>query len=204
MTTSAPGDAVAEAAAAALSGELIVIPTDTVYGVGTRPDDPTATAALFRVKGRRRDLGIPVLVAARAEAEEVAVLDDRARALATRLWPGALSLVLPRTDRSRDWDLGDDATTIAVRIPRHPLALAVLSRTGPLAVTSANRSGEPTSTTLDGVRSALGDAVAVYLGEERPLAGHPSTVVDLAGGHVRVLREGAVPGSEIHAILDPG
>jgi L-threonylcarbamoyladenylate synthase len=168
VTASSPEDPIADAAAAALSGGLVVIPTDTVYGVGTRPDDPAATRALFVVKGRPRDLGIPVLVASSAEAEEAAVLDDRARLLAARFWPGPLSLVLPRTDRSRGWDLGGDATTIAVRIPRHPLALAVLSRTGPLAVTSANRSGEPTPATLDGVRASLGDAGAGYLGGGRP------------------------------------
>jgi len=192
-----PSDPIDEAASAALSGRLVVLPTDTVYGIGTRPDDPAATARLFHVKGRPRDLGIPVLVASRGDAEDVAAFDDAGRALADRFWPGPLTIVLPRTERSQGWDLGGDASTIAVRIPRHPLALAILSRTGPLAVTSANPSGEPTAPTLDGVRAALGEGVSVYLGEEGPLDGRPSTVIDLSGGHVRLLREGAITGTEL-------
>lgn len=181
-----------DAVSAALAGELIVLPTDTVYGVGTRPDDPAATARLFRVKGRPRGLAIPVLVADRSGAQEVARWDGPAQALADRFWPGPLTIVLPRTERSRGWELGGDGSTIAVRIPRHPLALEILALTGPLAVTSANRSGEPTAPTIDGVRAALGDAVAIYLGEEGPLEERPSTVVELSGGRVRVLREGSV------------
>jgi len=188
---------VEEAARAALGGELIVLPTDTVYGIGTRPDDPAATARLFAAKGRPRDLELPVLVPNAAAAREIAAFDERAERLALASWPGPLTIVLPRTKRSQAWELGGDPATIGVRVPRHPLALAVLSRTGPLAVTSANRSGEPTPETCEGVVEVFGDLVAVYLCAEEPLAGPPSTVVDLAHGEPRVLRAGALDPAEI-------
>ncbi len=194
-------DAIEDAAAAALAGALVVMPTDTVYGIGTRPDDPAATARLFEAKGRPRDLELPVLVASRAMAEELARFDDRAWKLVGRFWPGPLSLVLPRTDRSRGWDLGEDAETIAVRMPHHPLALALLARTGPLAVTSANPTGEPPATTCEGLRSAFGDAVEVYLCEEGPLEGLASTVADLTGSDLRIVRAGTVTEGALRELL---
>jgi tRNA threonylcarbamoyl adenosine modification protein (Sua5/YciO/YrdC/YwlC family) len=185
-------DPVADAASAALAGALVVIPTDTVYGLATRPDDPAATARLFEAKGRPRELELPVLVASVAAGEEVASFDERARAIAVRFWAGPVTLVLPRTDRSRGWRLGGEGGTVGVRMPHHPLALAVLTRTGPLAVTSANRSGEPTPATCRELETVFAEAVDVYLCEEAPLEGRPSTVVDLSGAEPRVLREGAV------------
>ena len=185
-------DPLEDAAAAALAGRPIVVPTDTVYGIGTRPDDPAATAALFAAKGRPRDLELPVLVASRAEAERIAAFDDRAIALAGRFWPGALTIVVPRTNTSAAWDLGGDPRTIGVRVPHHSTALALLARTGPLAVTSANRTGEPTPQTCEDLVSVFGDTVEVYLCEQEPLAGIASTVVDLTGDVARVLRSGSV------------
>lgn len=193
--------AVAEAAAAALRGGLVVLPTDTVYGIGTRPDDPDATARLFAAKGRPHDLGLPILVATRASAEEVAVFDDRARVLAGRFWPGPLSIVCPRAERSRAWDLGGDAETVAVRVPHHPLSLAVLALTGPLAVTSANRSGAPTPATCDELRGIFGDAVDVYLCQEQPLEGRASTVVDVTGPEPTIVRAGDLGGDELRRAL---
>ena len=190
-----------EAAAAALDGGLVVLPTDTLYGIGTRPDDPDATARLFVAKGRPRDLGLPILTATRASAEEVALFDDRARALAGRFWPGPLSIVCPRAERSRGWALGGHPATVAVRIPHHPLALAVLAITGPLAVTSANRSGAPTPTMGDELREVFGDAVAVYLYQEQPLEGRASTVVDLTGSELVVVREGELGDQELRQAL---
>jgi L-threonylcarbamoyladenylate synthase len=198
----AVSDPLADAAEAALAGRLVVLPTDTVYGIGTRPDDPAATARLFEAKGRPRELALPVLVASREQAEEIAVFDERARRLAGRFWPGALSLVLPRTEHSRSWALGEETSTIAVRMPHHPLALALLARTGPLAVTSANRSGEPTPSTCEELQRVFGDAVAVYLCEPEPLVGAPSTVVDLTRPELRVLREGALREAELRAALE--
>lgn len=171
---------------------LIVLPTDTVYGVGARPDDSEATDRLFEAKARPRDLALPILVADVADAERVGVLDDRARLLATEFWPGALTIVLPRSALAADWQLGAEAGTVAVRVPAHPVAGALLSQTGPLAVTSANRSGERTPSTCEGVIEALGDAVEVVLCAGDLGEGVPSTVVDLTGDELRVLRAGAV------------
>jgi len=183
---------VEEAIGAALRGELIVLPTDTVYGIGTRPDVPEATAALFAAKGRPRDLELPVLVPSPASAADIARFDERAHRLADALWPGALTLVLARTAESRPWDLGGDPETVGVRVPHHPLAVAVLAGTGPLAVTSANRSGEPTPAGCADLEEVFGDAVSVYLCEETPLTGTASTVVDLAHGAPAILREGSI------------
>lgn len=197
-------DPVEEAARAALAGELIVIPTDTVYGIGTRPDDPAVTARLFRAKDRTRDLELPVLASSGASAREIAAFDVRAELLARELWPGPLTLVLPRTDRSRPWDLGGDPETIGVRVPRHPLALAVLSRSGPLAVTSANRSGGVTPGTCEELEAIFGKAVSIYLCDERPPPGTPSTVVDLAHGEHAVLRAGGASDATIREVLGLG
>jgi tRNA threonylcarbamoyl adenosine modification protein (Sua5/YciO/YrdC/YwlC family) len=197
-------DPIEEAAAAALRGELIVLPTDTVFGIGTRPDAPAATARLFEAKGRPRDLELPVLVPSAAAAREIAELDDRGEILATRFWAGPLTLVLRRRDPSRAWELGGDPATIGVRMPHHPLALAVLARTGPLAVTSANRSGETTPSTCDGVVAVFGEDVAVYLCDEGRPAGPSSTVVDLAHGAAAILRPGAIDEAEVLAAMRDG
>ena len=195
-------DPVGDAAAAALAGRLIVIPTDTVYGIGTRADDAAATAALFEAKGRPRDLSVPVLVPSAAAAREIAALDQRAAALAARFWPGPLTMVLPRTEGSRRWDLGSDTRTIGVRVPHHPLALAVLAITGPLAVTSANRSGEATPRECDGLARAFGARVAVYLCQDEPLEGTASTVVDVTDGDLRVLRTGSLAETDLLEALE--
>lgn len=185
-------DPIETAARAALDGSLIVLPTDTVYGIGARPDDPSATARLFDAKGRPRELELPVLVASTEAARRIAAFDERAEALALRFWAGPLTIVLPRTELARVWDLGGDPTTIGVRMPHEPLALAVLARTGPLAVTSANRSGALTPTACDEIEATFADAVQVYLCAPEPLTGSASTVVDLAHGKPSVVRAGAV------------
>lgn len=195
-------DPVRHAADAALRGEAVVLPTDTVYGVGTRPDDAAATARLFALKGRPENLELPVLVPSARAARTIAEFDERASALAGRFWAGPLTLVLPRTETSRGWELGGDDETIGVRMPHHPLVLAVLAYTGPLAVTSANRSGMPTPTTCEGVLEVFGDGVAVYLCDASPLDGAASTVVDLAHGEPLFLRVGALATEEVRSALD--
>ncbi len=185
------GDPIAEAAAATRRGELIVLPTDTVYGIGTRPDDRAATARLFAAKQRPRGLTLPVLVASGGEARRLARFDERADRLAAACWPGALTIVLERSPESAEWDLGSDTTTIGLRVPRHPLALAVLAAAGPLAVTSANRSGHPPAATCEELEAVFGDLIGIYLCQDEPLRGEPSAVVDLSGEGVRVLRPGA-------------
>ena len=194
-------EALAATSSALDGGELVVFPTDTVYGVAARPELQGATNALFEAKRRPRGLTLPVLVGSRQDASSLGVVEARAEKLAERFWPGALTLVLPRTERSRFWDLGYERETIALRMPDHAVAREVLRRTGPLATTSANRSGEPTPSDCEGVRSALGDAVAVYLCAGRPPAGTASTVVDMTGSEARVLREGALATAQVLGAL---
>jgi L-threonylcarbamoyladenylate synthase len=196
------GDPLAEAAAAARQGRLVVFPTDTVYGVGTRPHDPASTGLLFEAKRRSRSLELPVLGSTTAAIRRLAVFGDAAERLATAFWRGPLTLVLRRSVQSAGWDLGGDAGTIGVRVPAHPLALALLASTGPLAVTSANLSGEPPLRTCEDAERAFGDLVAVYLCEEKRLTGEPSTVVDLVHGSPRLLRTGSI-GPEAIARLMP-
>lgn len=184
-------DALGEAVRAVLAGELIVIPTDTVYGICARPDSPEATARLFAAKDRPPELTLPVLVPSEESARRLAVFDERTERLVRNRWPGALTIVLARAAGSRGWGLGGDGRTIGLRLPDHPLARAVLERTGPLAATSANRSGEPPPAGCDGVVEVFGDLVSVYLCEEAPLGGTASTVVDLSGPEPAVLRAGA-------------
>ena len=189
-------DPVADAIAAARRGDLIVFPTDTVYGIAARPDDAKATDRLFDAKRRPRDLTLPVLVSNTGQAREIARFDDRAARLAQGLWPGALTLVLPRTPASEWWDLGGDRSSIGVRVPDHPLALAVLAG-GALATTSANRSGEAPASTCAELLEAFGGDVEVYLCQDDPLVGAPSAVVSLLGDPPQILRPGNLDPAEI-------
>jgi tRNA threonylcarbamoyl adenosine modification protein (Sua5/YciO/YrdC/YwlC family) len=191
--------AIDDAAVAVRDGSLVVFPTDTVYGIGSRPDVPQATRRLFEAKGRPTELELPVLASSRVELERVAVFDERALLLTDRFWPGPLTLILPRGEESRGWDLGGDPSTVGVRIPRHRLASLVLEVTGPMAVTSANLSGKPPLTKAEELVACFGEAVAVYICEERPVPGIASTVADLAHGPMRLIREGVVLES---ALLD--
>lgn len=195
-------DPVAEAIDATRRGALIALPTDTVYGIAARPDAAAATARLFEAKRRPRDLTLPVLVGSIHDASDVGVFDDRAERLAAALWPGPLTLVVPRTSRSASWELGGDRASIGVRIPNHPLARAVLAA-GPLATTSANRSGEPPATTCDELRAVFGDGVSLYLCDEAPLEGRASTVVSLLGPTPEIVRAGDVD-ADVVARLSAG
>jgi L-threonylcarbamoyladenylate synthase len=196
-----PSEPALDAAERALEGGgLVVLPTDTLYGVAARPDVPGATGRVFEAKRRPRSLTLPILCADLSRAEEVAIIDDRARSLAERFWPGGLSMILRRGDRSGSWDLGDDRTTVGVRVPAHDVARAVLWRAGPLAVTSANTSGLPTPRDCEGVREALEEAVEVYLCAGST-GGVASTIVDLTGPEPAVLRHGAVSAADIEAAL---
>lgn len=197
-------NAIEDAAAAVRRGELIVLPTDTVYGLAARPDDPVATERIFDAKRRPRDLSLPILVPSVEVARSVATFDDRAGRLASVFWPGALTLILPRTEATRAWMLGADADSIGVRVPRHPLALALLELTGPLAATSANLSSEPPAGTCDELQAAFGDMVAVYLCRDDECHGEASTVLDLAHGEARLLRRGALDVDEIAQVMGPG
>ena len=195
---------VAEAAAAVSRGELVVFPTDTVYGIGARPDDAEATLRLFQAKRRPRDLELPLLAATEEALRGIASFDARADRLAAAFWPGPLTIVLRRTALTAGWDLGGDPGTVGVRVPRHPLALAVLAATGPMAVTSANRSGEQPARSCEDLERTFGELVSVYLCEESPLAGPASTVVDLTSAPARVLRAGAVAYDDVARAMPAG
>jgi L-threonylcarbamoyladenylate synthase len=195
-------EAVDAAARALDDGGLIVLPTDTVYGLAARPDLPGATERVFEAKRRPRGLSLPVLAPDLDAVGAVAVLDGRASALAGAFWPGGLTLVLTRSDLSRPWDLGEERGTVGIRVPGHPVARRLLASTGPLAVTSANRSGEPPAATCGDAERALGDEVAVYLCAGR-LPGTASTIVDLTGDRPRILRTGAVSPDDVLAALGP-
>ena len=183
---------VAAAVAALTRGALVGVPTDTVYGIAADPFCEQAVAALFAAKGRPSVKPIPILAADAAQAARIGVLDGPAADLAARHWPGPLTLVVPRADGLPPW-IGDPAAgTVGVRVPDHPVALALLAGAGPLAVTSANRSGDPGVAGHTAARAALGGVVAVYL-VGRGAGGEASTVLDLTGPAPRLLRPGPVP-----------
>jgi L-threonylcarbamoyladenylate synthase len=185
--------------AALEDGRLVVLPTDTVYGVACLPQKPGSVQAVFDAKGRPRDMALPVLGASVEDLERVARFDDRAHAIAEKVWPGGITLILPRAP-TFDHDLGGDAKdSVAIRIPNSVEALEVLRSSGPLAVTSANPSGAPAAVTVDQAREALGDAVAVYVDGGRS-NGKESTIVSLIGP-ARIVRHGAVPVNEILEVL---
>jgi L-threonylcarbamoyladenylate synthase len=182
-----------KAAALALrTGELVVLPTDTVYGIGADAFYPSAVMALLAAKGRARDMPPPVLVGTvRAASALIEDLGPYGQDLIDEFWPGGLTLVC-RANRSLNWDLGDTRGTVAVRMPLHPVALDLLKETGPLAVSSANRTGEPPAATAAAAQEQLGEDVSVYLDGGPCAADVPSTIVDLTGAVPRLLRAGAV------------
>jgi L-threonylcarbamoyladenylate synthase len=172
------------------AGRLAVIPTDTVYGVAAAPGTVPGVEALFEAKGRPHDKAIPVLAASAEDLAGVAEFDELATSIATRFWPGPLTLVLNRAAEF-DHDLGGTGDkTVAVRVPRFPLTLELLALSGPLAVTSANRSGQSAALTAASARAQLGPKVDVYL-DGGELKGKPSTIISLVG-RPRLLRTGAL------------
>lgn len=184
-------DGIDAAVAALRRGKVAGLPTDTVYGIAADPHSEAAVTALYEIKGRPGRRPIPILAATVAAAGMVAELTPEAEAYALEHWPGALTMVLERRTVMPPW-VGDPARgTVAVRIPDHDLARELLAVAGPLAVTSANRSGEPPATDDAGARAALGDAVAVYLAGSCP-GGEASTVVDFTVAPPVVLRPGPV------------
>jgi L-threonylcarbamoyladenylate synthase len=193
-----------EAASLAIQrGRLVVLPTDTVYGVGADAFDPAAVRALLAAKGRGREMPPPVLVSAATTLDALAVrVPDYARALVERFWPGPLTLVCHQ-QASLQWDLGDTRGTVAVRMPDHEIAREILERTGPLAVSSANRTGMPAATDADQAEEMLGDDVEVIVDAGRSPGGAASTIIDVTGPRGRVLRRGALGLDELNAALEP-
>jgi L-threonylcarbamoyladenylate synthase len=201
------GDSVLVAAAALRAGRLVVVPTETVYGLACRPDDPHATRRIFEVKRRPAGLSLPVLAASAEDALALARPGDLAARLAARFWPGPLTLVLPRSERSRPWSLGEQPRTIAIRVPDHPVARALLAEAGPLAATSANISGRALLEDPDAIQEAFGDSVAVYLfvpGSTAPSEARASTVVDMTRPEgPMILRQGPIAERELSSLLGP-
>lgn len=186
-------------------GELVVIPTDTVYGVASDAFTPDAVTRLLEAKARDRTAPPPVLIPGIPTLDALAeVVPDEVRGLVAEFWPGGLTIVL-RARRTLDWDLGETRGTVALRMPSHPIALELLAETGPLAVSSANTTGKPPATTAAKAEKMLGDAVAVYL-EAGPGGTVASTIVDATGleseaGKLRILRSGAISDDDIRRVV---
>jgi len=190
-------EGIGRAAALLRDGELVAFPTDTVYGLACRTGDAEALARLFAAKRRPAEKAIAWLVSSLSEAlDRGYVADPRARRLADRFWPGALTMVLPAADGSGPQ---------AFRVPNHPVALALLAATGPLAVSSANRSGEPETRDVDDVLVAFADSdePAAIVDGGRIGGGVASTVLDMSGPRARLVREGAVPRAELEQVMGP-
>ena len=182
------------------NGKLVVMPTDTVYGVAADAFTAEAVGALLAAKGRSRDMPVPVLVGSAEALAGIAVTNSTIEALVEAFWPGGLTLICAEQP-SLAWDLGDTGATVAVRMPDHDVALDVLNATGPLAVSSANVTGKPPARSAADAREQLGDVVAVYL-EAGPTSDEtPSTIVDVSGEIPRVLRPGAISVAEMQAVV---
>lgn len=195
--------AVEAASLAVRRGRLVVLPTDTVYGIGADAFDAAAVQRLLDAKGRGRDMPPPVLVSASTTLDALAVkIPGWARALVAEFWPGPLTLVCHQQS-SLQWDLGDTRGTVAVRMPDDDIALAVLERTGPLAVSSANLTGRPAALDADEAETMLGESVAVIIDGGATGGSEPSTIVDATGDQGRILRRGALSVEELNAVLEP-
>lgn len=190
------------ATAAARRGDLVVLPTDTVYGIGADAFTTPAVHALLAAKGRGPDMPVPVLVGSWNTLDGLALeVTDTMRTLIEAFWPGGLSLVI-RQAPSLAWDLGDTAGTVMVRMPMHPVALDLLRAVGPMAVSSANHSGHPPATTVQAAQDQLGDAVTVYLDGGPSPVGVASTILDVTGDVPRILRTGAIPAADLAAVVN--
>jgi L-threonylcarbamoyladenylate synthase len=191
----------AAAAAAVQRGDVVVLPTDTVYGIGADAFTPSAVSALLAAKGRGRNAPPPVLVGSvRAATALTESLGAFGQDLIDEFWPGPLTLVF-RSSPTLLWDLGDTMGTVAIRMPLHPVALDLLRRTGPMAVSGANRQSLPAATTADEAQNQLGDSVSVYLDGGPCTGSAPSTILDLTGTVPRMLRAGALSVDAIRKIV---
>ncbi len=192
---------IASAVSALKGGRLVVMPTDTVYGIGADAFDGAAVAALLSAKGRGRDMPVPVLVGSWHTIDGLVYsVPESARELIRAFWPGALSLVVQQAP-SLQWDLGDAHGSVMLRMPLHPVAIELLREVGPMAVSSANISGRPAAVTAADALDQLGDLVEVYLEAGPSAQGSASTIVDLTGAQPRVLREGPVTAAAIADVL---
>uniref|UniRef100_A0AAU2JVX2 Putative threonylcarbamoyl-AMP synthase n=1 Tax=Streptomyces sp. NBC_00049 TaxID=2903617 RepID=A0AAU2JVX2_9ACTN len=190
-----------EAASAVRRGELVVLPTDTLYGIGADAFSPEAVHDLLAAKGRGRSMPTPVLIGSPNTLHGLVTdFSEQAWELVDAFWPGALTLVA-KHQPSLAWDLGDTQGTVAVRMPLHPVAIELLTEVGPMAVSSANISGQPAPEDCDAAREMLGDSVAVYL-DGGPTPGiQPSSIVDVTGKVPVLLREGALTADQLREVV---
>ncbi len=182
-------------------GDLVVLPTDTLYGIGADAFKPWAVTALLNAKGRGRQMPPPVLVGAKTTLEGLVVTVPKlARELVEAFWPGALTIIVEHAP-SLQWDLGDLDGTVAVRMPLHPVALEVLREVGPMAVSSANKTGQPAATTAEDARKQLEYSVSVYLEAGPTPDSLPSSIVDVTGETPRLLRAGAISLEKLREVV---
>lgn len=192
---------IAAAIDAVRGGRLVVLPTDTVYGIGADAFNAAGVTALLAAKRRGRDMPVGVLVGSWNAIDGLAlIVPDIARELIRAFWPGALSLIVTQAP-SLQWDLGEARGTVMVRMPLHPVALEVLKAVGPMAVSSANVSGSAPAVDAAEAQHQLGDSVEVYLDAGPAERGEASTIVDLTGPEPRIVRSGPVSAEQIGAVL---
>lgn len=180
------------------AGKLVVIPTDTVYGLAADAFSAEAVQRLLDAKGRTRQMPPPVLVGAPTTLDALAVeIPTYVRNLVEALWPGPLTIIC-KQQPSLNWDLGETHNTVAVRMPADERALELLKETGPLAVSSANSTGSPAAQNIAAAQEMLGESVAVYLDGGPTASGTPSTILDITGATPRILRAGAIDLARLH------
>ncbi len=190
-----------EAASAVRRGELVVLPTDTVYGIGADAFNGEAVGDLLQAKGRGRNMPSPVLVGSPNTLHGLVTdFSEQAWELVDAFWPGALTLVA-RHQPSLQWDLGDTRGTVAIRMPLHPVAIELLTETGPMAVSSANLTGQPSPQTCDAAQNMLGDSVSVYLDGGPTPDTVPSSIVDVTGKVPVLLRAGALSAAQLREVV---
>ncbi len=199
------GDELAPAYRAAVdaieAGDLVVMPTDTVYGLAADAFKADAVQRLLDAKGRGRDMPPPVLISVVESLDALATdVPDNGRKLCEEFWPGPLTVIC-HAQTSLMWDLGETQGTVALRVPDHENTRELLSRTGPLAVSSANKSGQPAALDVYDAEEQLGESVAVYLDGGEATGGQPSTIVDLTGDTPRVIRIGALTLDQLQAVV---
>lgn len=196
------GPGIDEAVNALARSAIIVLPTDTVYGIGVDAFNPEAVNALLKAKGRGRHMPPPVLISSTATMSALAIdIAPGAQELAEQFWPGGLTLIF-NAQPALAWDLGETQGTVALRMPDHPAALALLNRTGPLAVSSANISGQPAARTAQEAQDQLGTSVALYLDGGPAGEQQASTIVDTTGPRLKVVREGAISIEQLREVTD--
>jgi tRNA threonylcarbamoyl adenosine modification protein (Sua5/YciO/YrdC/YwlC family) len=190
-----------EAASAVRRGELVVLPTDTLYGIGADAFNSEAVGDLLEAKGRGRNMPSPVLVGSPNTLHGLVTdFSEQAWELVDAFWPGALTLVA-RHQPSLQWDLGNTRGTVAIRMPLHPVAIELLTDTGPMAVSSANLTGHASPQDCDAAQGMLGDSVAIYLDGGPTPAAVPSSIVDVTGKVPVLLRAGAISADQLREVV---